>query len=301
MGLLLPWQHFSLLPLPPVSFLEMAKPLCWNSIKSLNKRCSHGEIPGMENFLLPSPRVWQNYKQMKNRVLRWEESGKAMYFGGMSSSLYTFSFNLVYTTHNPEGHSWCAPLCAARGKRPCKQQQQQHWGLTFLQLPKEGGLSAPGKRRPGGIEEGCTDTGGTASALLALCVMLRWPTFNSNWCSWQMERALSLWRHRRVCRGPELAAPGGRRQRPGTPSVISSWALNEVRQDTDKWPCLVNTAVISAVITRQMGTWRNLNPCPHQSWRASGSRSCGGDYVCSYHLRSPAKQLSVCFVTKGTL
>lgn len=154
----------------------------------------------MKNFLLPSPRVWQNDKQLKTRVLWREESGNTMYLDDTSSSICTFPVSAF----------------VLQEVRLCKQQQ--HKGVSFLQLHKEGGLSAPGKWRPGGIEEGCNDAGGTALTFLALCIMLGWPTFNSNWCAWQLERALPVWRHWRVCRGLQLAAPEGRRQCPVTPA-----------------------------------------------------------------------------------
>lgn len=105
-----------------------------------------------------------------------------------------------------------------------------------------------------------------------------------------MERALPLWRASEGLQRSWAGSPWGQATAPGdTQCVISSWAPNEVRQETDKRPCLVNTAVISAVITQQMGTWRNLYPCSHQSWRAGGNRSCGGDCVCSYRFAFSCK------------
>lgn len=149
----------------------------------------------------------------------------------------------------------------------------------------------------------------------------RWNLRRLQWHPRHSFRVFSTMRHtlthgqpEMMClvRGKSSASLEGFRGSAGVPSwqslraghtwcVIYSWARNKVRQETDKWPCLVNTAVISAVITQQMGTWRNLYPCPCQSWRASGNRSCGGDCVCSHHLCSSEKQLSVWCVSERIL
>lgn len=182
--------------------------------------------------------------------------------------------------------------------RPCKQQ---HRDLSSFQLTKEGRLPTLAKWRLGGIEAGWNDAGGNVLVFLALCIMLGWSKFNPNWCVWQKERTLPLCRALEGLKWSLAGSPCGQVTVPGDIRFSFSWALDEVRQETDKWPCLVNTAVTGAVITQQMGAWRNLYSCPLQSWRASGNRSCGGDCVCSYHLHSPAKKLSVWFVTKGSL
>lgn len=208
----------------------------------------------MENFLLPSPRVWQNHKQLRNWVWWWEESGNTTHLDGTSSSICTFPFNLIYTTLIPEGHIRCLPFRAARGKimetAAAAAQDPQ-----FLSATPGGWAFHPGKWRRGGIEAGCSDARGKALAFLELCVMLEWPRFNPNWWAWQMEGALPLWRASEGLQGSRAGRPRGQGTVAGDPQcVISSWAPDEVRQETDKWPCLVNTAVVSAVITQHMGT-----------------------------------------------